>query len=332
MTKLGVFVGETRLWKFFDEIYTDLATNYETTVFTPRQYNLPILSGRINDWAYRNGMRTILRKNDVCFFEWASGMLEVATQMPKYSPIVTRLHSFELAEWADRIHWDHVDKIIFVSDAIRQKFIAHYPSQSEKTVLIYNAILTRKFSISKRPFDFSVGMLCTILPIKRVYEVILVVKELCDRGYCPSLHIAGGPSENNPRDRYFLAIHSLVEKLGLQNNVCFYGDVDNPSNWLQNIDIFISNSFWEGMQTALLEAMASGCYCLAHFWDGVEEALPPENIYVTDSELKKKLISYSLLSDDERSRRKIQMVEIVREKFDIEDKKIRLREVINSLI
>lgn len=332
MTKLGIFVGENGLWTFFKDIYNDFNAHYDTTVFTSKQYRLPIMSGRINTWIYRNRMRSILQESDACFFEWASEMLDVATHMPKYVPIVTRLHSFELAEWAHRIKWDHVDRIIFVSEAIRRKFIAKYPAHGGKTLVVYNAIPVEKYTPVWRTFDFSLGMLCAIIPIKRVYEIILTVKELRDQGYKPTLHIAGGPAQGSYDDRYYISVRSLVERLDLEEAVHFYGHVNDTVAWLQKIDIFISNSFWEGMQTALLEAMASGCYCLSHFWDGVEEALPPENIYINENELKHKLITYAQLNDDERVRYKTQMVEIARLKFNIEDKKMQLREVISSLV
>jgi len=98
--------------------------------------------------------------------------------------------------------------------------------------------------------------------------------------------------------------------------VVFHGFVNNVANWLQEIDIFISNSYWEGQQVALLEAMASGCYCLGHCWDGIEEILPPDNIYVTDSELRAKLIRYAALSDEARHALQAQMRTITEEKFD----------------
>ena len=166
MTKLGVFVGERGLWTFFREIYEDLASHYDTSVFSPKEYHLPLLSGRINRWAYRNGICSMLKQNDVCFFEWASELLEVASHMPKYGPIVTRLHSFELADWTHKINWDRVDRIIFISDAIRGKFLVRYPEQADKSVLIYNAISVDRFHPIPRPFDFSIGMLCAISPIQ----------------------------------------------------------------------------------------------------------------------------------------------------------------------
>lgn len=331
MKKLGIFVGENENWTFFKEIFEDFSSHYQVEQFQKKTLRLPVLSGRVNDWLYRDRVRSVLQRSDVCFFEWASGLLATASHMRKVAPIVARLHSFELADWAHRIHWDHVDKVIFVSESIRRRFIDQYPAHAGKAVLVYNAISTEKFFPAPRPFDFSLGMLCTIAPIKRVYEAILVIKELRDLGYGPTLHIAGGPLNGKYQNRYYLAVHRLVEKLNLQQVVKFYGHVDNPAQWLQNIDIYLSNSYWEGMQTSLLEAMATGCYCLAHFWDGVEEALPPENIYSSDMDLKQKLIFYSELTEDERIRRKNQLVETVCQKFNLANTKAMLREVIDSV-
>jgi glycosyltransferase involved in cell wall biosynthesis len=330
--KLGILVGERGLWKFFRGIYEDLAAHYETLVYEPKEYHLPILSGRLNGWTHQNVIRTILKRSDACFFEWASELLVTASHMPKYSPIIARLHSFELAEWAERINWDRVDKIIFISEAMRCKFAARFPTQTRKTMVVYNSIDLDKFRPTQRTFDFSLGMLGTILPIKRIYEAILVVKELREQGFSPSLHIAGGPDHDNLNERYYVAVHRLVERLELNESVHFYGNVDDAASWLQNIDIFISNSYWEGMQTALLEAMASGCYCLAHFWDGAEEALPAENIYSSDSDLRGKMADYAQLSDADRTARRHQMIEIAHRKFDIEDKKVRIREIIDSVV
>jgi glycosyltransferase involved in cell wall biosynthesis len=330
VTKLGVFVGEDGNWAFFKEIFEDFSAHYQVDVFKKRYLKIP-LTGRLNLLLHRRWMRNSLKRNDVCFFEWASELLAAASHMPKAAPIVTRLHSFELADWAHRINWDHVDKIIFVSGAIRDKFVAQFPAHAYKTVIIYNAIPVNKFVPIQRPFDFSLGMLCSIKPIKRIYEVVLMIKELRDDGYSPTLHIGGAPANNNDQDRYYVALRRLVEKLDLQEAVKFYGYVGDPAAWLQKIDIFISNSYWEGMQTALLEAMATGCYCLAHFWDGVEDVLPSENIFVSETDMKDKLIAYSKLSDIERLERKNHLIDVAHQKFDLKDKKIMLREIIESV-
>jgi glycosyltransferase involved in cell wall biosynthesis len=172
-------------------------------------------------------------------------------------------------------------------------------------------------------------MLCSISPIKRVYEVVLMLYSLRQKGYNAQLHIAGGTDEY---PRYDAAIHRMVEKLGLQDSVVFHGYITTSPDWLRTIDIFISHSFWEGQQVALLEAMASGCYCLSHWWDGVEEVLPLDNLYVTDAELQEKLIHFYHLPSSEKWARQMELRTIACEQFDIRQTQSRLRAVVDGLV
>jgi len=314
MTRLGVFVGED-MWQFFQEIYDNLALHYQTEVYQRKTYNTPLLYGRLNRWAFREGIRSMLSSNDTCFFEWAGELLMVASHMPKRCAVVTRLHSFELYEWAPKINWDAVDKVILLSRAMQQQFGDLYPAHAHKAEVIFNGVPLDKFSPPiERNFSFKLGMLCNILPIKRVYEAVLMLYNLKVEGYDAHLYIAGKPGGDL---RYAAAIHRLVDKLELGESVIFDGYVTDSPTWLQKIDVFISNSFWEGQQVALLEAMATGCYCLSHFWDGAEEVLPAENLYVTEAQLREKIVRYYEASEAQRQEQRAQMRAIACEKFDI---------------
>ena len=66
-----------------------------------------------------------------------------------------------------------------------------------------------------------------------------------------------GSGEDLPR------VKSLVEQNALQNYVNFYGETSNPYNIIQQADIFIFPSRYEGFGNALLEAMALGVCCVA---------------------------------------------------------------------
>jgi len=327
MRKLGFIVGEDN-WTFFNEIYDYLSNRYQTRVFNRKTYNTPLLHGRLNRWALRDGLRAMMRRNDVCFFEWAEEYLTIASYQPKLCPIITRLHSFELYEWAPKINWDAVDKIILVSQAMRNKFIDYYPDCTHKTVVVYNGISLQDFTPpANRNFHFNLGMLCHIAPIKRIYEVILLLSNMREEGHDAHLHIAGKPAGDL---RYSIALQRLVDELELHDSVTFYDHIDNTPGWLKNIDIFISNSYWEGQQVALIEAMASGCYCLSHFWDGAEEMIPSGNLYVTESELLQKIIAYSRKPEAEKQSCQAQMRSIACEKFDIERTKVQIRQIIEE--
>ena len=166
-----------------------------------------------------------------------------------------------------------------------------------------------------KSFNGDIGILCHLTPRKRVYELILVFYELLQQKKDLHLHIGGGMDP--AFEDYFYALKSVVVDLGIQEKVTFYGNVDDTCNWYHKIDIFISNSYSEGLQVAPMEAMASGCYCLSHHWRGADELLPQEYLYFTDSELKKKILRYVDMDEFEKNDQKKYMRSIAEDRFDI---------------
>ncbi len=331
--KIGLLVGEQGDWKFFHEIAADLGRIYEPVVFERKVYQTPLLYGRLNRWAFSRGIRTVLKKSDLTFFEWASELLIEATRMPKYGPIAVRLHSYELYAWAPHINWDPVDRIILVSQAMQRKFNALFPDQAHKTTVIYNAKpLDRFYPDMDRPFGFDLGMLCAFYPRKRIYEIVIAVHELRQKGFPARLHVAGGRITGPDLDEYYVSIQQLVDRLDLRDSVFFYDHITDTPEWLRQIDMFISNSYWEGHQVSLVEAMASGCYCLSHFWDGAEEVLPGDNLYIGESELQEKIIAYSRLPANDQKQLREDMRRLACEKFDLQDQLAQIRAVVAGLL
>lgn len=329
MAKLGILVGEER-WSFFREIHDELAQHHATTIFQRKLYKVPLFHNKINATVYFRGLRRMLQQNDLCFFEWASDLLMHASKFPKTCKIVTRLHSFELFEWAASIDWDKVDKVILVSEAMRQHFSAYYPQHAHKAVVVFNGRPLDAFRpVSRGPFQFNLGMTCSISPIKRVYETVLMFHGLRAAGHDAKLYIAGEPAGDY---RYALAVERLVKQLGLQAHVILEGQVNDMPTWLQKIDLFISNSFWEGQQVALLEAMAAGCYCLSHFWDGAEEMVPTANLFITESELQQKIVAYAALPEREKLHLQTQLRTLACERFDINQTKRQVCQVVEELL
>lgn len=328
---VGVLVGERGNWTFFQDIYVDLARYYETRVYVDKAYNTPLLYGRLNRWAVRHRIRSLLRHSDLCFFEWASELLAIATQMPKYCPIVTRLHAFELFAWGPRINWDRVDKVVVVSNAMARRLTERYPQCVGKTCVIYNGVPLPRFTPALRRSGLELGMLCAVTPIKRVYEAVLTLDELRrEHGLAARLHIAGSWSGDWIAEDYHEALRSLIRRLGLDEHVIFHGYVRDVPGWLQQIDIFISNSYREGQQVALLEAMAAGCCCYSHVWDGADEVLPSEYLYTTDAQLQAKVVEYARQSGEERRVRRARMRGIAEERFDIDTTQAKIRAVIDE--
>jgi glycosyltransferase involved in cell wall biosynthesis len=235
----------------------------------------------------------------------------------------------ELATAAERIHWSKVDAVIVPSEAIGDRLRGIAGNNARGIAVVNYGVNLDAFRPWGGVFQYRLGMVCSLLPIKRVYEVLLCLYELRRSGHPFTLHIAGAPQER--ARRYGWALHSLPDRLGMSKQVNFHGYVHDVADWLQGIDVFISNSYWEGQQVALLEAMASGRYCLSHCWDGAEEVLPDENIFTTDSDLRAKLISYAGLPEAEKRQAQARMRAIAEERFD-ERRMVRdIVEVIQSL-
>jgi glycosyltransferase involved in cell wall biosynthesis len=60
------------------------------------------------------------------------------------------------------------------------------------------------------------------------------------------------------------ALTELTQVLGIEDRACFFGWVSAPWSVLAACDIFVLPSVVEGFPLALMEAMATGCACLAH--------------------------------------------------------------------
>jgi glycosyltransferase involved in cell wall biosynthesis len=330
MMKLGVVVDGHA--GFIGDLLSDWHSRYHSEVFNFQEIDLPVFKERANQWRLRKSLKDFFNRNDIVFFEWAGNFTAFSSQLETKTPVVVRLHSWELYKFGAYIDWSKIDRVLFVSNAMQQKFIDLYPDHEYKTKVISNGVSLSRFSPTSRKFSGNIGILCDLVPIKRVYDLILTIYDLRKKGYQWKLSI-GGKSRSGPdSQRYDASIRRAVSKLGLQDQVFFHDWVDDTAAWLNEQDIFISNSYWEGQQVALLEAMASGCYCLSHFWDGAEEVLPPDYIFVTESELQEKLASYAHLDESEKQQHRNLMRSIACEKFDIEHTKARISTVLEEVL
>ena len=317
------------IWDFFHEIYADISTHHQTTLFKRRGYHLPVFNVRMNQVILHQNLRDFMRANEVVFFEWASELLALASRMPKTCKIITRIHRYDLYEWINKVNWDSVDKIILVSKAKQREFGRLLPAQAHKVVVIPEAISLDRFTPNNKPFNGDIGMLCHLKPRKRVYDLVLTFHELIKKIDGLHLHI-GGDMRPLYAD-YHEALHRIVKELKLEEAATFDGHVANPEQWYRKIDIFLSNSYSEGLQVSPMEAIASGCYCFSHFWDGADELLPEENLFYTSSELQEQIIAYCRASEAERREKQAALRQLIVEKFDVNKTSAQIRLLIEQV-
>jgi glycosyltransferase involved in cell wall biosynthesis len=327
MMNIGIVNEET--WAFFKEVYEELDAHHRTSLFERRLSTLPVLNSRIIKYLQRRDLQILMKENQVVFFEWASELLAAASHLPKTCGIVTRLHRYEMYKWADKINWQNVDRVILVSEAKEREFSARFPEHSSKTAVIPEAVSLKKFVPIPRQFGGNIGILCHLSPRKRVYELILAFYELNKKRGNLHLHIGGSGHPGFPD--YQPSLVDLVRDLDLENQVTFYGKVTDPNQWYPKINIFISNSYNEGLQVSPMEAIATGCFCLSHHWQGADELLPQDYLYYTDQELIQKITAYCEATESERQHKRECLQAVVREQFDVDQTKVAIRRLVEEV-
>jgi glycosyltransferase involved in cell wall biosynthesis len=289
--KLGVANKET--WIFLEDIFAYLSSRYPTEVFKPTPWPLPVWQAKLSHYLLRRSLRQFIHRHDVILFEWASELLVEASDVytPQAGALVVRLHRYEMFQWVQRINWDAVSYVILDTEAMRQKLLERTNVAPERAIVLPNAVPLERTSAAYRPFQGNIGILANLHPRKRIYELILAFyaaqKEMPDL----TLHV-GGPEHPEFR-AYYEALHDLVRRLGLGDKVIFYGRVEDRWDWYQKMDVFVSYSYSEGMQVAPIEAAASGCYCLTHWWEGADEIFPRAQISITEAEFVQQVLDYA---------------------------------------
>lgn len=321
--RLGVVVGE-ETWHFFEDVYRELRRHFQVAVFDP-----PGGFGR-HDRVIGPELHRFLERQDVAFFEWASRMLALATERSSRTPIVTRLHRYELFAWADYVDWRRVHSAIFVSDAMRRKFGDTIPRGPAHSFVVPPGVSTKRFAPESFGLTYRIGTLAWLLPRKRIYELILAFAAISKHLPRLRLSIAGGVKRAH--HDYYDACRSLVHELRLEDRVSFWGQPRRPAAWYRTVDIFVSNSWSEGLQVSLLEAMASGCHVLSHRWQGADDVLPESQLFLDDRDLERKIVEYYRTPFAARRRRQLAARETVERSFESRDIARRIRQIVAGAV
>ena len=72
--------------------------------------------------------------------------------------------------------------------------------------------------------------------------------------------------------------------------------------WYHSLDLIVSNSQAEGLQTSLVEGVASGCRALSRGWAGAEEVVPLDGLFSSATEFRQRLVEHYALDAEERTR------------------------------
>ena len=172
------------------------------------------------------------------------------------------------------------DKVLTVSDQVRQFCIAADHISPEKMMTIYGGVevparpdpLQRREQ--RRHFGFPDGskIVVTVANIRRVKGLDVLLRgaeKVCAQHPDAYFLIVGGVLEPD----YFAQLQQLAQELHLAHRIRFAGECKPVQSLLQSSDVFVLPSRSEGFSNALVEAMACELPCVATNVGGNAEAI-----------------------------------------------------------
>ncbi len=252
----------------------------------------------------------------------------IAGKLKKTKIIVSTEHNINKNERKviskfKKINSQFFTKIFAVSQAVREDSILKYEIAPDKITVLYNGIdidlLTKPEAIeSSFRLDSEnkviIGALGRLSSQKGFICLIEAAAKTKNKNYL--INIGGkGELEGELKKR--------IKDLELINRIQLVGEV-KTKKFLQNIDIFVLPSLWEGLGLVILEAGAIGKPIISSGVDGVREILNEENSFFfpvgDDDKLAETidLVISNLHTSD--TQKKIQNLQnIIKEKFSLTD-------------
>lgn len=172
------------------------------------------------------------------------------------------------------------DKIVCVSDEVRQDFLSLYNLRKVPSVL-YNTNDTekiRKLATERVFFEKEVKNIFRIVGVGKVVEnkgfdrLARIHKRLIQDGYPVHTYILGVGCEQEK-------IEKFLHENQLEKSFTFLGYQTNPYKYIQKCDLFVCTSFAEGFSTAATEALIVGTPVVTTPVAGMKEMLGVNNEY-----------------------------------------------------
>ncbi|MBV9455510.1 MAG: glycosyltransferase family 4 protein [Rubrobacter sp.] len=140
----------------------------------------------------------------------------------------------------------------------------------EKLRLVPNGItLPPQTRVRSEVGELVVGTVARLARQKGIEHLIQAAEGVCAKRKGVRFSVAGGGPD-------FERLNTAIQRRGLRHRFELIGPVQAPWGYLEQIDIFVLPSLWEGMPFALLEAMSFGLPVVATDVGGVRDVIPDE--------------------------------------------------------
>lgn len=176
--------------------------------------------------------------------------------------IHTDYHNIPIDGTYEAAMWSKLDYIAAVSQDCRNAFLERFPQLAHKTMVIENIIspdfvrqqaLEYEVKTEMRQEKGRIRLLCVgrFSYAKGIDDAVLACRKLVDKGYNIFWYVIGyGPDE--------ALIRRLIREYKLESRFFILGKKTNPYPYMQECDIFVQPSRYEGKAVTVREAQILG--------------------------------------------------------------------------
>ncbi len=178
------------------------------------------------------------------------------------------------------------DKVVCVSEATRQSWVACYPQYSEKTTTLYNIInanhiiekseqvLNDPYFSTELPVIISLGRVC----YQKQFDAIpKIASELKDSGIKFRWYIIGSGQQAE-----VALVKKNIKEHNVEDCVILLGARDNPYPYIKHSNVFVLTSRYESYPTVINEATVLRVPIVANDIPCVREMLHDEHGMIAD--------------------------------------------------
>lgn len=174
-----------------------------------------------------------------------------------------------LRNFLDKITLPLADFVVSNSEAGKSILINREKVSEEKIRVIYNGIKIDSVYQNKKDKEGNnktIGFVGHLTKQKGVEYLLRATKELKEKKEDFALKIIGDGSERR-------SLEKLSQDLSIENFVYFVGHKENAWKYMQDLNVLVLPSLWEGLPNVIMEAMAVGLPVVATSVGGVPELI-----------------------------------------------------------
>jgi L-malate glycosyltransferase len=227
----------------------------------------------------------------------------LASYFLKKIKIISTEHNINISEkkinrFIKKFTIKRMNKICAVSLAVKNDAVKRYGINDQKISVVYNGVDFNYYQIEKNKDHNDSKIILGAMGRLNEQKGHKVLIEACSllKNQNFILEIAGEGELKNDLEKQ-------IKNLKLNNHLILLGQVDSRK-WLNEIDIFIMPSLWEGLGLAVLEAAALKKPIIASAVDGILEILDENNSFLykkNDPHQLAKIIDYLLENLDSQN-------------------------------